>query len=159
MGMFKFTIVYLIFFININIIIAKETEECKIIFKNHMIKINEENMTLRELKKHIMLADYYSYIVFSKNNNKIINYELKYLSNICNINYDKLDFNKIKNKIIISRDSKDKLNNIIQLKNTIYNLFKKIFKISLFIIFTKLFLSYPMLPIIYFIWYYFNYYF
>lgn len=136
--------------------IKSENIQCIEKFRNEMNKINEVNMTLKELREHIFIANYYSFTVFNKNKNKNnINYnELKYLENICNINYEKLDFNDIKNKIIISKDSKNKLLKLIETKKNLYEFIYKIYSLFTILILTYIFTKYPFTALIYILYHY-----
>ena len=105
--------------------------------------LNDKNLTLNQLKQHILIANYYLDTTFyNKNNN---HNELKILKNICDIDYNKLDYPQIKRKIKISNESKDKLIRLINTRHYIYKLYYYVVYYTIYFISLYLFIKYKFL--------------
>ena len=131
------------------IITIKGNTECNNKFNYEMEKnLNEKNMTLKKLRQHIFIANYYLDTTFYNKNKKKINYhELKLQQNICDIDYDKLDYLEINRKIKISNESKDKLISLINTRHYIYNLYYSLVYYTIYFISLYLFIKYKFLII------------
>ena len=140
-----------ILFLYTFIITIDANTECYKKFNYEMEKnLNDKNITLKQLRQHILIANYYLEKTFynnNYNNNYKYKNELKLLKNICQIDYNKLDYPEIKRKIKISNESKDKLILLINTKKNIYNLYCSLIYYIIFFISLYIFIKYTFLII------------
>ena len=133
--------------------VKSDENNCLEKFHNEMeYNLNEVNMTLKELKNHIILASYYDFTAFKKNNKLNLNLlnEFKY---ICEIDYSKINYDELKRIINISKSSKKHFDNLVQLNMNIDNVVHNIKNIVIFLLISYLFIHYPFTFIFYIIYY------
>ena len=133
--------------------VKSDENNCLEKFHNEMeYNLNEVNMTLKELKNHIILASYYDFTAFKKNNKLNLNLlnEFKY---ICEIDYSKINYDELKRIINISKSSKKHFDNLVQLNMNIDNVVHNIKNIVIFGVISYLFIHYPFTFIFYIIYY------
>ena len=104
------------------------------------------------MKNHIILASYYDFTAFKKNNKLNLNLlnEFKY---ICEIDYSKINYDELKRIINISKSSKKHFDNLVQLNMNIDNVVHNIKNIVIFGVISYLFIHYPFTFIFYIIYY------
>lgn len=149
---FNFILILSIFSKTASSQIIHDYEICNEKFKNNLrMNLGIENMTIQELRSHISLADYYLFSTFDQQQNKFIT-KSEFYKDICNINYNNVNYDLIKEKIEISLDSKEKLNELLKLNNNIKNKLGIVKNIIVYLVSLYLFYKNPIFIFIYFIY-------